>query len=209
MFRADRIGTPWIHNETATFSSLTTALTSVAYQAALQPSVINATPLSLFDRVDLRWNSATAKSVAAFQKSGLVAQVTVPKPVAGNVVGIEIAATLVLPATLVAVPFITELTSAPAAILAVATTNGSVTNFLQPQTFQPAQATALGLSVWGFKEQVLLRDITNGSPEGLYAFGFQLYNPTAAALTFTDFEMVASVRQKMDQPGIAYEDTRR
>lgn len=212
MQRADRIGTPFIHTEQFTQSSLTTALLGVAFLQPLLPSVINATPLGVFDRYDLRWNSGTAKSIAAGQKAGLVAQMTIPKPITGNVCNVEIMAQIWLQtAGLNIVPIFTELTTTPNTILQQATSNGSQTmlnisnNFNVPNT---PLATSVGQQ-FGFKENVLVRDVTAGTPEGLYAFGFALYNPTAGAITFTDFEMQVACRQLMDQPGVEYADTRR
>lgn len=209
MFRPDRIGTPFFHSEQTSTSSVTTALVSTTPFTALQPSVINATPLSVYDRFDLRWNSATAKSVAAFQRSGLVAQVTVPPPVNGNVVGIEVCAQLTILSNLLIVPIFTELTNTPAAVLANATTNGAITQLKDTCDYGVAQAASNVFQSVGFKENILIRDVTSDDPSGLYAFGFALYNGTAVASTFTDFYMQVAVRQLLDQPGVEYADTRR
>lgn len=213
MFKPNRVGTPTYHNQLITASTAATALAQNIPSFPPIGNVMNATPLGFLDRCYMRWNAA-AKTLNAGNKGSLMAQVLINPPVRGDTVGLEVNISMVLNcAGVTVVPAIVELTAAVGTVWgAFANAQNAVTPLSADTSYQPSTQASLAAAQGRFyqcRDNVIIRDTVSGDPSAVYGVGFILYNFTAAAITFTDLEFWASVRQNMDQPGVGYADTRR
>jgi len=205
MFRPNRIGTPTIHvtadgASTSSFAPATSAFTA----AEINGNVINTTPLTDFGESAISWNAAAA-TTAANVKFAILHQITVPPPIQGDVVGIEINASLIIrvPQDCMIIPVFCKLDAAGAGQLNGVNSTGEPTYHSTPSPAVAASTeTTRSLT---YKNQIIVRD--TAGLFGTYAHGFLLYMLTA--LNTTWFKMDASVRQLNDQQNIGYRDTLR
>lgn len=203
MFRANRIGTPNIMADGVTVSAAAIGVNNGAPIQEPRGNVINAVPQLDYGANYVRWAS-TGGSVPIGERIMLVQQFTVTPPIAGDTVGVETIAALMLvgsPSLMVA-PILFKATAAAVAF------HGNVSGVAQGLTYlSEGRQNISGLTHY-CKEQTILRGSVN-PVSGTYCHGFEIFNPTAGLVTFTAYVASMAVRQLNDQQDVGYRDTRR
>lgn len=206
MFRPNRIGTPWIHQNNFLTNDDSNWLNEIVATSPLYPgNVINAVPLGDFGRSFLQWNGT--ETLAAAFKASIVQQFVISPPIQGDTVGVEIAASIItdLPPSTIIIPFFNTLQAAGGTTLApVAGSTGPT--YLEQQAIPNNAVTTAIFRHCSYKTQVIVRD---PNLAGIYCHGFAFLNGSASPASTSLIEMNAEVRQLNDQQDIGYRDTLR
>lgn len=212
MFRANRVGTPHIHQIGHAASSLNTALTGVSKTTGgglIGLNVINAAPLLDFGESKLVWLPGAPPALTANFSYALAQQFTITAPLKGNTVGLELMGqiNIDLPGSTTITPFVARLTAALGSVLSGANSHSAPTFIGEGQQSNNSATVIRRTSI--YKEQVIINDSDPAVLAGTYAHGFLLTDNTAAAWNVPYARMHAAIRQYNDQQNISYRDTRR
>lgn len=209
MFRANRIGTPWIHTDDRTVSTQATVPTQVANTGELfTGNVINSAPIGDFGRTAISWSGTSA--LVANQMFALGQQFNVSEPIEGNTVGIEVMSSIKIMAAASAliIPVLFECTAAGGAILAAVTrTGGAATYFNTPVAGLVGTHTVIPRAAT-YRDQFIYKG-TSGAVAATFFHGFQIIDIGSAGYNLTNFQMIGAARQLTDQNDTGYRDTRR
>lgn len=210
MFRADRIGSPYIHqgtsnNSVAAFTLNVLGLTSNSWNG----NVISSAPLLDFGRLALTWNG-TPVSLPAGNRCSFLMPFTITEPLNGDTVGVEMAAAITLNCNdnLALRPIFGKLVAAGGATLAQVTFADFPTRFGKTQTAPVGATGASSHRFYQYKDELIVQ-YPSGSVGGPYAHGVEVLNQSGAASSIAALQMSASVRQLNDQQTIGYRDTRK
>lgn len=207
MFRVNRIGTPQLHtagsvNNTSAFTLNENAVNQATYPG----NVINASPVADFGRSPLHW-TGTARTLTSGRKWIIGQQFSITQPLAGNVRGLELTASLYLTAknNIILRPILCRLSAAGAAVL------DTITSADTPTQIAPLRENPNGTGDASYVgHSYLTTAIVNQTPlAGTYLHGFECSNLDAANDSITWIRMNATVRQLNDQQDIGYADTLR
>lgn len=207
MFRADRIGTPVLHQAN-------TPVTSVANPALQANSVnlnvvnghqVNAVNVLDFGVTNLQWVPATAPTLADGQQVFMGQVVTLTPPIAGDAFGFELIGGIRLrsDASLAIVPIFVSLSTITGTLLGQIS---SLTPYAQiAEGLQPGTAASANRNHF-YKTQVVHNTPSSGI---VIAHGFLIQNASGAGRVLTSMTLDFGVRQLNDQQSISYRDTRR
>jgi len=204
MFRPNRIGTPIIHENGITVSTLdiTPQMTAISLPA-LEANVINSAPLGEFGYTALTWSKPTTFSIPAGDRCAFGQQFTINEPQSGDVSGVELnfAIDSPFPSQLVLTPFFCRIATAGTTLLDNVVADGPQTRLSNNTAVNNVEA------VRAYQTQVIVRRSPN--LQGTYLHGYYISNPQAVAVALQHFHFQASVRQLNDQQTIGYRDTLR
>lgn len=209
MFRPNRIGTPYIHQDIISADTTNFTLAQAALTTANYPfNAINGTPILDFGTTILHWTGTEA--VTALNRFAFGQQFTITAPLNGDTVGLELHSFFQgsINISTIMIPFIAKVTT-PLALLAGAVLASSPTMFGTSINAYSGQAAAVQqLRIpRGYKEQVIVRDTTRLF--GTYCHGYIFEDNSAAGWNLIDMHWSAGVRQLNDQQAVGYRDTRR
>lgn len=207
MFRPNRIGQPFVLSEGATLSTVDwTPNTANWWANDYGANVINASAGLTLSRSALMWNGA-AEAIAADKVWALVHQFTVSRPLNGDTVGIEVAASIAIqiPKHVWVTPLFVKLSSPGSSLLEGVLMNRYPTLF--PGGFEGQTAGAADGVTVSFKDTIISNANSTGNPGGTYGCGFLFRG--GATYNIGGFLMQASNRQLNDQQSVGYQDTRR
>lgn len=208
MFRANRIGTPWIHNDDAQTSTADWTPTTVSNILNINGgNVINAAPVTDFGRNALSW--AGSEVFAANLKWVLGQQFNISEPLEGNTVGVELMGSLALqaPASATLLPVFFEVTAAGGFTFAPVTRANAVTPVGAPQLGVIGTHTLVE-RVHSYRDQLIYKG-TENAVAGTFYHGLCVIDNGSAGYTMTALQAQFAVRQLVDQPDTGYRDTRR
>jgi len=205
MFRANRIGTPWIAQNNLT--SVTGAVTfngDPLGDDLWRFSALNVVPAGDFGQVHVRYNGA-ATAVAASVRVCWAHLFSVEEPLNGDAVGVELMSSIWLPAatSVSLLPFLVKCDTLPTTIFDTVETQDNPVFLDSP--YQPFLGGSTTLVARG---QYKTQAVVQGSPvagvwaHGWAAWGTAVWNPNT-------FRVNAAVRQLNDQTNVGYRDTRR
>lgn len=205
MFRPNRIGTPNIHQNTgvgsvANFTWTNRAINDSSYSF----NVINASPLADFGYSNINW--AGTETITSGNRVGVGQQFTVTKPLAGNVVGIELTGhiTLTFPGNSLIVPMFGKVTAAAGALWDPVTVSDQPCQL--DVALMPVPGATTGQYRNGYYKTQVITEVDEGAT---YVHGFQLLNFAGAGYDVSWISAGFGVRQLNDQQDVNYRDTLR
>lgn len=201
MFKGNRIGTPNIHEDTGVGSVAALAWSNrAANDSSWGGNVINGTPRNAFGYNNVNW--AGAATITSANRTGLFHAFTVTKPLAGDVVGIELAGhlTITLPQNGFIIPLFGELTAAPVALFDAVAFADQPVQIEKGDMF--TNATAATYRNAYYRTQV----ITKLQVGATYAHGFGFVNFSGANYDVSWFSAGFGVRQFTDLEIVSYAD---
>lgn len=205
MFRPNRIGTPVIHTQDTTVSTLDFTLSGGAGFTGFFGNAINSTPPLDFGRDAIRWTGIEA--VTAGWQIAFLQQITITTPLAGDVAGLEVngAIKCAIPMSAVITPVFVRCIGV-AGLLGAMTFTGEPTYFSPETSDQYSPDDTLQYRSAAYQKSIIVKDSSIGDT---YAHGFAITDNSAAGWNFTSLIMQASIRQLNDQQDIGYRDTLR
>jgi len=208
MFKVNRVGTPIIHTDQQIDRGTAYTISSLSWNSNQTPfnAVNGAQTLGDFGETKAMVRAA-GSNFPASTKCAIVQQFTVPKPVEGDVVGVELNGSIMWLAyrRFLIKPFIAFVTTPATTNMGAGITDDFPTHFgegLDPETAPTAAGEWLSAS---YQTQVILRRPTAGGPEGVYVHGFQVWN-TGADATPDGFNAEFSLRQVTNSGQLRYTD---
>lgn len=209
MFKANRVGTPYIHTNTASINSgAFTIAESLNSVIGIPFNVINSVPVEDFGRSQHKWHGA--QGVSADYRIGFAQQFTVRAPLKGNAVGIEVMGSFVCdaPQNSVLIPFFVKMPNPANALLAPVYTTGAPTYFDGDinNTYNGTSTATDNWKVATYKEQFIIKEETALAVAGTYAHGVAIHHFPSGAWTLSLADSVFSVRQFSDDATPAYRD---
>lgn len=208
MFRANRIGTPNIHQAGTRVQNTTNPAlnTSAAGVNVINGHQVNAVNLLDFGFSNLEWFPAVPPTLADNTQVAFGNVVTMTPAIAGDAFGFELTGSIRLRAdpSLCIVPFFASLSTITGTVL------GNIASTTPYAQIAPAHNPNLtgGPTMRSHYYQTQVVHNTAGSGI-VIAHGFILINNSGAGRVLTAATFDFSVRQLNDQQSIAYRDTRR
>lgn len=207
MFRPNRVGTPYIFAKPAVINTNAVSMyvADPTGNASYRFNAINAANVLDFAYSNIYTTGAGA--IAANQRGGFAQCITIPPPLAGDVVGLELNGFFTGPAPgdMSITPVFGPTGSSPTILGPVEAANGDIVVIGESLVAIPA-ATTVSTRSLRYTAQVIVRDTTRLF--GNYLHGFALTaGPTAWAKTWA--HIGCSVRQLNDQQLVGYRDTLR
>lgn len=214
MFRPNRVGTPFFWNDQYTTADTPVAfvqspIIKIAPDVSWPCNVINSVPIADYGGFTAV-HAISGGSLAPGMKYGIIAQINIQAPEAGNIVGVELSGTwLQQDSRLVTAPYFSILTAATE-------TEWAVGAFDLPPIQIGDIALRDGLPDTGntkiahFRTQVIIENNASSLPEfpaGPYGFGFWTFNAEATPEIITPFQVSLHCRQLNDQQFVGYRDT--
>lgn len=209
MFKPNRVGTPYVLNDSGVGDDANWTPNAQAIAGLSQPgNVINGVPLLDMGVSILHWASATPEAIAANTRIALGLQFTVTAPLEGDTLGVELMGSLQVraPGDVTMIPRINKLSAASGSRYA-ATSASTAGCYFGPSLSGIPGNTTIGVRHLAYKEQVVITGQPPRTGGGVYYHCIEVLCPTAFDLTM--FVACFGVRQLNDQEDIGYRDTRR